>query len=177
MKRPLQGNATRYWPEFIPRRFTTTQPYTYRDTITTLRYMEEIRKCLDELHDQVNNIAEEGNNLENDINKYLEALIGSLDEHLERMRGELIGMINASNEHGTSWSPVRGRNDALDNVLSDMYDNLRRHALFAKDFDDMSMTAKEFDEKGFGARRFDLDTTKSPNAVLGDFKGRNDMTR
>ena len=43
------------------RYFTTVQPFSYRDTLTVLGYVQELSNHLDELREQLDNLAKDEN--------------------------------------------------------------------------------------------------------------------
>ena len=56
-------------------------------------------------------------------------------------------------------SPVYGRQDSVQKALDDLYDNVRVHALFARDYDEMQLKAGEYDALGMTSRGYDLYAT------------------
>lgn len=158
-----------------PRRYTTSQPFTYRDTLTTLREIEELKRNLNKLVDYLNDMSKDLDDFEKIVKKALEDILIEFQQKLDSLENRLIGTIKEANEHGVAESPVRGRIQALDFVLGDMYDNLRYYGLFAKDYDDMGLTAKEYDDVQTGARRYDLQASRRLNPVLGDYGDRDDF--
>lgn len=163
--------------EYRPRRYTTTQPFTYRDTITTLRAIEEIKRNLNAMVECLNDMSSDMDDFEKQVARALELLSEATQKRLEELESRLKSMIEEANRSGTAFSPVRGTVQSLDHVLGDMYDNLRVTALFAVDYDDMRLTAREYDELGFTARRYDLQASAKTNNVPGDFSGRGDLWR
>lgn len=120
---PLSHNATRYWPEFVPRRFTTSQPYTYRDTLTLLRYIEELRHHLDELHDQVNQVAESGNDLADNTAKQVQAIRDELASLAQRVN-ELSKVVDRWEGQAVIFNPTRGRYEKSRSAMRDMFREL-----------------------------------------------------
>lgn len=55
------------------RYFTTVQPFSYRDTLTVLGYVQEVASHIDELREQLDNLAK-------DENVDMEAVNGVLKE-------------------------------------------------------------------------------------------------
>lgn len=155
-----------------PRRYTTTQPFTYRDTMTVLREIEELKTNLNKMVDYLNDMSKDMDDLEDAVRKAIVDITERMDRALRALKEELITLIQQANRFGMTESPVRGDVQSVPFVLGDMYDNLRYHGLFAKDYDGLDMTAKEYDDHGFGARRYDLDAAVDRNAVPGDFTGR-----
>lgn len=158
-----------------PHRYTTSQPFTYRDTLTTLREIEELKCNLNKLVDYLNDMSKDLDDFEKIVKKALEDILIEFQQKLDALESRLIETIKEANAHGVAESPVRGRTQALDFVLGDMYDNLRYYGLFAKDYDDMGLTAKEYDDMQTGARRYDLQASRRLNPMLGDYKGRDDF--
>lgn len=158
-----------------PHRYTTSQPFTYRDTLTTLREIEELKCNLNKLVDYLNDMSKDLDDFEKIVKKALENILIEFQQKLDSLESRLIETIKEANAHGIAESPVRGRIQALDFVLGDMYDNLRYYGLFAKDYDDMGLTAKEYDDMQTGARRYDLQASRRINPILGDYGGRGDF--
>lgn len=158
-----------------PHRYTTSQPFTYRDTLSTLRELEEIKCNLNKLIDYLNDMSKDLDDFEKLVKQALEAMIVDFQKKLDSLESRLIETIKEANDHGVAESPVRGRIQSIDFVLGDMYDNLRYYGLFAKDYDDMGLTAKEYDNTQTGARRYDLQASRRLNPVLGDYNGRDDF--
>lgn len=155
-----------------PRRYTTTQPFTYRDTMTVLREIEELKANLNKMVDYLNDMSKDMDDLEESVRKTVVEMMDRMDKALRALKEELVTLIQQANQFGMVESPVRGEVQSVSFVLGDMYDNLRRYALFAKDYDEHGFTAKEYDDYGFSARRYDLDVTPDKNALPGDFTGR-----
>lgn len=96
----------------------------------------------------------------------------NLLKQMAALREELIRLIKQSQVTGLAWSPVYGRQDALQTVLDGMYDNARNHGLFWGDYDNMQLEASMYDALGLSAREYDLRATAVDNCVPGDFPGR-----
>ena len=96
----------------------------------------------------------------------------NLLKQMAALREELIRLIEQSQVTGVAWSPVYGKQDALQSVLDGMYDNVRVHGLFWEDYDDMQLEASMYDALGLPAREYDLRATAVDNCVPGDFPGR-----
>ena len=152
--------------------FTTSQPFTYRDGYTLERYTEEIRCHLDALHDTVNELSGELTDAIAGQDATLQAAIARMEAQMTQLRTDLMAMIEQATAQGVVRNPVYGELDNLERVFGDMYDNMRTHGLFAKDYDDMALTAQEYDDLELGAREYDLRSTAVDNLVPGDFPGR-----
>lgn len=152
--------------------FTTSQPFTYRDSYTLERYTEEIRCHLDALHDTVNQLSTELTDAIAEQDATIQTTITRLETEMMQLRTDLMAMIEQATAQGVVRNPVYGELDNLERVFGDVYDNTRTHGLFAKDYDDMTLTAQEYDGLELGAREYDLRSTAVDNLVLGDFPGR-----
>lgn len=157
-----------YPPASIP----TSVPFTYRDGLTTLQLIECIRCNLDGLQSDFNTLVEQVNQSITDNNAAVQQIADNLIRQMAILREELIRLIEQSQSTGLAWSPVYGRQDALQTVLDGMYDNTRNHALFWGDYDDMGLQAFIYDALGLTARDYDLRATAVDNCVPGDFPGR-----
>lgn len=155
-----------------PVRVPTSVPFTYRDGLTTLQLIECIRCNLDGLQSDFNTLVEQVNQSITDNNAMVQQVADNLVKQVTLLREELIRLVEQSQSTGLAWSPVYGRQDALQTVLDGMYDNTRNHALFWSDYDDMGLQASAYDALGLTAREYDLRATAVDNCVPGDFPGR-----
>lgn len=154
------------------RYFTTVQPFSYRDTLTVLGYVQEVAEHLDQLRERLNNLAKDTNAAIDGNNQNIKNMADNLLKQMAALREELIRLIEQSQVTGIAWSPVYGKQDALQSVLDGMYDNVRNHGLFWGDYDNMQLEASMYDALGLSAREYDLRATAVDNCVPGDFPGR-----
>lgn len=150
----------------------TSVPFTYRDGLTTLQLIECLRHNLDALQSDFNSLVDSVNAAIDDNNRDIRDMADNLLRQMAALREELIQLIKQSQVTGVAWSPVYGRQDALQTVLDGMYDNTRNHALFWADYDNMELQASMYDALGLSARDYDLRATAVDNCVPGDFPGR-----
>lgn len=153
-------------------RVPTSVPFTYRDGLTTLQLIECIRCNLDGLQSDFNTLVEQVNQSIEDNNATVQQIADNLVNQMAILREELVQLIEQSQSTGLAWSPVYGKQDALQTVLDGMYDNTRNHALFWSDYDKMALEASMYDALGLSAREYDLRATAVDNCVPGDFPGR-----
>lgn len=153
-------------------RIPTSVPFTYRDGLTTLQLIECIRCNLDGLQSDFNTLIEQVNQSIADNSTTVQQIADNLVTQMAILREELIKLIEQSQSTGLAWSPVYGKQDALQTVLDGMYDNTRNHALFWGDYDGMELDAFTYDGLGLTAREYDLRATAVDNCVPGDFPGR-----
>ena len=154
------------------RYFTTVQPFSYRDTLTVLGYVQEVAEHLDQLREQLDNLAKDVDAVIDANNQYIKNMADNLLKQMSVLREELIRLIEQSQTSGMAWSPAYGKQDALQTVLDGLYDNARNHALFWRDYDGMALEASMYDALGLSAREYDLRATAVDNCVPGDFPGR-----
>lgn len=166
---PINALTPRAYP---PVRVPTSVPFTYRDGLTTLQLLECIRCNLDDLQADFNTLVEQVNQSIADNNATVQQIADNLVKQMALLREELIRLIEQSQSTGVAWSPVYGKQDALQTVLDGMYDNTRNHALFWSDYDNMGLEATIYDGLGLTARDYDLRATAVDNCVPGDFPGR-----
>lgn len=157
---------------YPPARIPTSVPFTYRDGLTTLQLIECIRCNLDGLQSDFNTLVEQVNQSITDNNAAVQQIADNLVKQMALLREELIRFIEQSQSTGLAWSPVYGKQDALQTVLDGMYDNTRNHALFWSDYDNMGLQAFVYDALELTARDYDLRATAVDNCVPGDFPGR-----
>lgn len=150
----------------------TSVPFTYRDGLTTLQLIECLRHNLDALQSDFNALVESVNAAIDANNQDIKNMADNLLRQMAALREELIRLIEQSQVTGLAWSPVYGKQDALQTVLDGMYDNTRNHALFWSDYDNMGLQASLYDALGLTARDYDLRATAVDNCVPGDFPGR-----
>ena len=153
-------------------RIPTSVPFTYRDGTTTLQLIECIRCNLDGLQSDFNTLVEQVNQSIADNDATVRQLADNLTSQMAILREELIRLIGQSQASGLAWSPVYGRQDALQTVLDGAYDNTRDHALFWSDYDGMELEASTYDALELSAREYDLRATAVDNCLPGDFPGR-----
>lgn len=151
---------------------STSVPFTYRDGLTTLQLIECLEHNLDILQSDFNTLVESVNNAIDANNQDIKNMADNLLRQMAVLREELIGLIKQSQATGVAWSPVYGKQDALQTVLDGMYDNIRNHGLFWEDYDNMHLEAYMYDALGLSAREYDLRATAVDNCVPGDFPGR-----
>lgn len=155
-----------------PARIPTSVPFTYRDGVTTLQLIEDIRCNLDGLQSDFNTLVEQVNQSIADNNATVRQIADNLVKQMAILREELIQLIKQSQSTGLAWSPAYGKQDALQTVLDGVYDNTRNHALFWADYDNMGLGASVYDALGLTAREYDLRATAVDNCVPGNFPGR-----
>lgn len=153
-------------------RIPTSVPFTYRDGLTALQLIECIQCNLDDLQSDFNTLVEQVNQSITDNNAAVQQIADNLVKQMAILRDELIRLIKQSQSTGLAWSPVYGKQDALQTVLDGMYDNTRNHALFGADYDNMELEASMYDALDLPAREYDLRATAVDNCVPGDFPGR-----
>lgn len=122
------------------RYFTTVQPFSYRDTLTVLGYVQEIAAHIDELREQLDNLAKDENADVEAINGILEEIAkwqASVDVALDDIERKL-------DQHQAStlvYDPTTGRYEESKNANRDIY---RELAVFGARVDQMAtMTAKQ----------------------------------
>lgn len=128
-------------------------PFTYRDNATYLQILENLKDKVEEIRIAIN--AESSNNA-GGLNALREELFAALDV----MRTELEAMIEALQGEVTVLDPTTGnRIESLSVALSHVYDNNRIYAYFARQYDELNLTAAEYDALQYSARQFDLVVT------------------
>lgn len=150
----------------------TSVPFVYRDGLTTLQLIECLRHNLDALQSDFNALVESVNAAIDANNQDIGNMADNLLRQMAALREELVRLIGQSQVTGVAWSPVYGKQDALQSVLDGMYDNVRDHGLFWGDYDDMRLEASMYDALEIPAREYDLRATAVDNCVPGDFPGR-----
>ena len=158
---PLGGMLSRPY-------FSTMQPFAYRDTLNMLTWIQALCDNLNIVVEKTNEIGEGLNGIQPDVDKKIADVIDQTNKALTELEKELRALVETSCETGVARSPVRGVVQSVQTIFDDMYDNVRVHALFARDYDAMALTAAEYDGVGMEARTYDLWPISVPNANLGD---------
>lgn len=122
------------------RHFTTVQPFSYRDTLTVLGYVQEVASHIDELREQLDNLAKDENADVEAINGILEEIgrwRASVDLALDDIEKKLDGYQTSA----LAYDPTTGRYEDSKNANRDIY---RELAVFGARVDQMAtMTAGE----------------------------------
>lgn len=116
------------------RYFTTVQPFSYRDTLTVLGYIQEVASHIDELREQLDNLAkDEDADMEavDGILKELAAWRASVDTALDDIDKKLAGYQASA----ITYNPTTGRYEDSKNSDRDMY---RELAVFGARVDQMA---------------------------------------
>ncbi|WAX06296.1 hypothetical protein BD811P1_00008 [Bifidobacterium phage BD811P1] len=122
------------------RHFTTVQPFSYRDTLTVLGYVQEVAEHIDELREQLDNLAKDEDADVEAINGILEDIAqwrSSIDAALDDIERKL-DQYQAS---ALVYDPTTGRYEDSKNANRDIY---RELAVFGARGDQMAtMTAEQ----------------------------------
>ena len=105
------------------RYFTTVQPFSYRDTLTVLGYVQEVASHLDELREQLDNLAKD----ENADIEAIKQLIAGFNEQFERINktlDDLEKQVGQYEDSGLTYNPTRGKYEDSKNTNRDMYREL-----------------------------------------------------
>lgn len=122
------------------RYFTTVQPFSYRDTLTVLGYVQEVAEHLDQLREQVDNLAEDENADIDAINKTL-AQIETWQDAIDATLDDLTKKVDQYQTSSLTYNATTGRYEDSKNTDRDMY---RELAVFGARVDQMAtMTAAQ----------------------------------
>lgn len=116
--------------------FTTVQPFSYRDTLTVLGYVQEVAEHLDELREQLDNLAKD----ENADVEAIKQLIAGFDEQFERINETLDDLgkqVGQYEDSALTYNPTRGKYEDSKNTNRDIY---RELAVFGARVDQMADT-------------------------------------
>lgn len=105
------------------RYFTTVQPFSYRDTLTVLGYIQEVAEHIDELREQLDNLAKDEDADVEAINGILERIAqwrASVDTALDDIEKKL-DQYQAS---ALTYNPTTGRYEDSKNTNRDIYREL-----------------------------------------------------
>lgn len=116
------------------RYFTTVQPFSYRDTLTVLGYVQEVAGHLDELREQLDNLAKDENADVDAINKTL-AQIATWQVSVNTTLDDLTAKVDQYQSSALTYNPTTGRYEDSKNTDRDMY---RELAVFGARVDQMA---------------------------------------
>lgn len=122
------------------RYFTTVQPFSYRDTLTVLGYVQEVADHLDELRESVDDLAKDENADIDAINKTL-AQMAAWRDNVNSTLDDLTAKVDQYQTSALTYNPTTGRYEDSKNTDRDMY---RELAVFGARVDQMAtMTAAQ----------------------------------
>lgn len=116
------------------RYFTTVQPFSYRDTLTVLGYVQEVADHLDELREQLDNLAKD-ENADIEAIKQLMAGFGEQFDRINATLDDLEKQVGQYEDSDLTYNPTRGRYEDSKNTNRDMY---RELAVFGARVDQMA---------------------------------------
>lgn len=116
------------------RYFTTVQPFSYRDTLTVLGYVQEVAEHLDQLREQLDNLAKDENADIEAINKTL-AQISIWQTSVNATLDDLAAKVDQYQTSALTYNPTTGRYEDSKNTDRDMY---RELAVFGARVDQMA---------------------------------------
>lgn len=154
------------WRPPLHPQYSTVQPFVYRDTLNMLTWLQALQCNIESLRTTYNDTI---GKMESDDNEWDEAFAKAMADMAQaladleaRLRSDIPSFAT-----GKVWSPVYGRQDSVQNTLDDLYDNVRVHAMFAKDYDDMQLEASEYDALDMTSRGYDLYSVDLVDEQLG----------
>lgn len=130
------------------------QPFSYKDGETYLGKLGRLEKYIRDTLEYLVRVQREHD-------KLTDANIEKLRLEVNQIFVDLIAEIASVSDGALAYNPTNGKKEPLSKVTGDTYDNLRIFAYFAKELDDMGMTAAEYDAwlAQSNARHFDLAIT------------------
>lgn len=138
-------------------RFTPVNPvtpFTYRDNDTYLTLLRKLEEFATGLAEHVNEQDEDNKSA---WQRAIDDLTNALNLTVLSVYNDLVNQIAGSHDESIASDPTTGkRNAGLSTVVAHVYDNLRIHAYFAKQYDDLGLTCAEYDALNFTARHYDL---------------------
>lgn len=122
------------------RYFTTVQPFSYRDTLTVLGYVQEVADHLDELRESVDDLAKDENADIDAINKTL-AQVAAWQDSVNSTLDDLAAKLDKFENGEITYNPTTGRYEDSENTNRDIY---RELAVYGARVDQMAtMTAMQ----------------------------------
>ena len=116
------------------RYYTTTQPLSYRDTLTVLGMVQEMAGHLDELRESIDNLAKDEASDVEAINKVI-AQIGAWQATVDTALDDLAAKLDKFEDSEITYNPTTGRHESSENTNRDMY---RELAVFGARVDQMA---------------------------------------
>lgn len=116
------------------RYFTTVQPFSYRDTLTVLGYVQEVASHVDELREQLDNLAKDEDADVEAIGKILEGIAAWRDT-VDSTLDDLTAKVDQYKTSALTYNPTAGRCEDSKNTNRDMY---RELAVFGARVDQMA---------------------------------------
>jgi hypothetical protein len=117
----------------------TTTPFTQRDNDTFLTILKGLQYTLNDLIEQVN--ANDVSS-QNDLNTAIADLTNKLNLALMDYEAYLTALVQSSHDEGVVFDPTNGTHiEGFSLVLGRVYDNARVFAYFAKQYDQLNLTA------------------------------------
>lgn len=105
------------------RYFTTVQPFSYRDTLTVLYYVQDIAANVDTLREQLDNLAKDE---EADVNEIKQLVAGFNDQfkRLNKAMDDLEKKVGQYEDSDLVYNPTRGQYEDSRHVTRDLYREL-----------------------------------------------------
>lgn len=105
------------------RYFTTVQPFSYRDTLTVLYYVQDIAANVDTLREQLDNLAKDE---EADVNGIRQLVAGFNDQfkRLNKAMDDLEKKVGQYEDSDLVYNPTRGQYEDSRHVTRDLYREL-----------------------------------------------------
>ncbi len=105
------------------RYFTTVQPFSYRDTLTVLYYVQDIAANVDTLREQLDNLAKDE---DADVNEIKQLVAGFNDQfkRLNRAMDDLEKKVGQYEDSDLVYNPTRGQYEDSKHVTRDLYREL-----------------------------------------------------
>lgn len=118
------------------RYFTTVQPFSYRDTLTVLGYVQEVAEHLDQLGNQVNDLAKDEGADVDAINKIL-AQIAIWRTSVDTTLDDLAKKVDQYQTSALTYNPTTARYEDSKSTNRDIY---RELAVFGARVNQMATT-------------------------------------
>ena len=148
---------------------STTQPYTFRNSLSMLQLIEQLSQAGRELQDEWADYQLSAKEWADGLDDAWDQFQHQYAHDFQALRDDLVQLIQQAASDGNIlvWS-VYGQQVALQRALDDIYDADRTHGLFVSDFDSLELSPEQFDALSVNPRVFDLHSTDKVNTVEGD---------
>ena len=105
------------------RYYTTTQPFSYRDTLTVLGMVQEMAGHLDGLRESIDDLAKDEANDVEAINKVI-AQLSAWQATVDTTLDDLAAKLDKFEDSEITYNPTTGRYEDSENTNRDMYREL-----------------------------------------------------
>lgn len=128
-------------------------PFTYRDSATFLEILRNLECYVETLQAEIDALNVSDTTNLDIVNAEMSVLVTQFNSAI----AAVTMLIEGSHDESIAFDPTNGtRIEGLSTVISRVYDNLRIYGYFAKQYDELLITALAYDSMNYSARHYDL---------------------